>query len=165
MLPIRDSESIMISDYPKYNKNEIFTTDIDDVIEFISMFRNKKAELGITSDYKVYIDIDNTISKNIVINMLKLNDKISNSLEEGVKVEHNGLAITIIYDNSKNIKEQEEKLIKEKETLEKSIERREKLLNNENYANKAPREIVDKDREALAKEKEILNNLLNKFTK
>ena len=165
MLPIRDSESIMISDYPKYNKNEIFTTDIDDVIEFISMFRNKKAELGITSDYKVYIDIDNTISKNIVINMLKLNDKISNSLEEGVKVEHNGLAITIIYDNSKNIKEQEEKLIKEKETLEKSIERREKLLNNENYVNKAPREIVDKDREALAKEKEILNNLLNKFTK
>ena len=165
MLPIRDSESIMISDYPKYNKNEIFTTDIDDVIEFISMFRNKKAELGITSDYKVYIDIDNTISKNIVINMLKLNDKISNSLEEGVKVEQNGLAITIIYDNSKNIKEQEEKLIKEKETLEKSIERREKLLNNENYVNKAPREIVDKDREALAKEKEILNNLLNKFTK
>ena len=165
MLPIRDSESIMISDYPKYNKNEIFTTDIDDVIEFISMFRNKKAELGITSDYKVYIDIDNTISKNIVINMLKLNDKISNSLEEGVKVEHNGLAITIIYDNSKNIKEQEEKLIKEKETLEKSIERREKLLSNENYVNKAPREIVDKDREALAKEKELLNNLLNKFTK
>ena len=165
MLPIRDSESIMISDYPKYNKNEIFTTDIDDVIEFISMFRNKKAELGITSDYKVYIDIDNTISKNIVINMLKLNDKISNSLEDGVKVEHNGLAITIIYDNSKNIKEQEEKLIKEKETLEKSIERREKLLNNENYVNKAPREIVDKDREALAKEKELLNNLLNKFTK
>ena len=165
MLPIRDSESIMISDYPKYNKNEIFTTDIDDVIEFISMFRNKKAELGITSEFKVYIDIDNTISKNIVINMLKLNDKISNSLEEGVKVEHNGLAITIIYDNSKNIKEQEEKLIKEKETLEKSIERREKLLNNENYVNKAPREIVDKDREALAKEKELLNNLLNKFTK
>ena len=165
MLPIRDSESIMISDYPKYNKNEIFTTDIDDVVEFISMFRNKKAELGITSDYKVYIDIDNTVSKNIVINMLKLNDKISNSLEEGVKVEHNGLAITIIYDNSKNIKEQEEKLIKEKETLEKSIERREKLLSNENYVNKAPREIVDKDREALAKEKELLNNLLNKFTK
>ncbi|MGN1311428.1 MAG: valine--tRNA ligase [Bacilli bacterium] len=165
MLPIRDSESIMISDYPKYNKNEIFTTDIDDVVEFISMFRNKKAELGITSDYKVYIDIDNTISKNIVINMLKLSDKISNSLEEGVKVEYNGLAITIIYDNSKNIKEQEEKLIKEKETLEKSIERREKLLSNENYINKAPREIVDKDREALAKEKELLNNLLNKFTK
>ena len=165
MLPIRDSESIMISDYPKYNKNEIFTTDIDDVVEFISMFRNKKAELGITSDYKVYIDIDNTVSKNIVINMLKLNDKISNSLEEGVKVEYNGLAITIIYDNSKNIKEQEEKLIKEKETLEKSIERREKLLSNENYVNKAPREIVDKDREALAKEKELLNNLLNKFTK
>ena len=165
MLPIRDSESIMISDYPKYNKNEIFTTDIDDVVEFISMFRNKKAELGITSDYNVYIDIDNTVSKNIVINMLKLSDKISNSLEEGVKVEYNGLAITIIYDNSKNIKEQEEKLIKEKETLEKSIERREKLLSNENYVNKAPREIVDKDREALAKEKELLNNLLNKFTK
>ena len=159
MLPIRDSESIMISDYPKYNKNEIFTTDIDDVVEFISMFRNKKAELGITSDYKVYIDIDNTVSKNIVINMLKLSDKISNSLEEGVKVEYNGLAITIIYDNSKNIKEQEEKLIKEKETLEKSIERREKLLSNENYVNKAPQNIVMLDKEKLEAEKEKLKRL------
>ena len=57
------------------------------------------------------------------------------------------------------------KLLKEKEYLEKSIERREKLLSNENYISKAPSSIVEKEREDLKKEKKLLNSLLNKFTK
>ena len=59
----------------------------------------------------------------------------------------------------------DEKLLKEKESLEKSIERREKLLSNENYVSKAPSSIVEKEREDLKKEKKLLNSLLNKFTK
>ena len=45
MMPIKEAESIMISNYPVYNKKEVFTTNIDNVLEFITMFRNKKAEL------------------------------------------------------------------------------------------------------------------------
>ena len=48
-----------------------------------------------------------------------------------------------------------EKLLKEKESLEKSIERREKLLSNENYVSKAPSSIVEKEREDLKKENKI----------
>ena len=36
--------------------------------------------------------------------------------------------------------------------LIKSIERRQKLLSNENYVNKAPQNVVEKDKEALAHE-------------
>ena len=43
--------------------------------------------------------------------------------------------------------------------LFRSIERREKLLSNENYVNKAPKNIVDMDREKLAEEKEKLVSL------
>ena len=74
-----------------------------------------------------------------------------------------GMKASIIYDNSKSLEEEKEKLLKEKESLEASIARREKLLSNSNYVEKAPKAIVDKDREALLKEKEMLDIILNKI--
>ena len=54
---------------------------------------------------------------------------------------------------------------KEKEELEKTIERREKLLSNENYVNKAPAQVVEKDRVALTKEKERLEFIASEIEK
>ena len=61
--------------------------------------------------------------------------------------------------NSKNSKEEEEKKKQEIESLEKSIQRRKTLLSNENYCNKAPKNIVDKEREDLQKEMDRLEIL------
>ena len=41
--------------------------------------------------------------------------------------------------------------------------RREKLLSNENYLNKAPSNVVDAEKEAVLKEKERLNIIKNKL--
>ena len=163
-LPIKEAESIMISSYPEYNKKEVFTTNIDSILEFITMFRNRKAELGIGSDFSVIVKIDNEIEKNIVVNMLKLSDKVAGNEETGsVQVKYENLEIDIVYDNSKNLEEEKEKLLKDKENLESSIARREKLLSNENYVARAPKEIVDKERESLQKEKNLLDDILNKL--
>lgn len=54
-------------------------------------------------------------------------------------------------------------LRKEKEKLIFSIERREKLLSNENYVNKAPRNVVNSEREMLLKEQEQLKLVLKKL--
>ena len=43
--------------------------------------------------------------------------------------------------------------------LEQSIERRKKLLSNENYVKKAPENIVEMDRKKLKEEEEKLKNL------
>jgi len=43
--------------------------------------------------------------------------------------------------------------------LELSIDRRKKLLSNENYINKAPANIVEQDRNKLKEEEEKLENL------
>ena len=154
----------MISKYPEYNKKDVFTTNIDNVLEFITMFRNKKAELGIGSDYSVIIKIDDESERRIVTNMLKLGDKISKDGEVGtVEVKYNNLEIDIVYDNNKNLEEEKEKLLKDKENLEASIARREKLLSNENYVAKAPKEIVNKERESLEKEKNLLNDILGRL--
>jgi len=161
-LPIREAESIMISKYPEYNKKEIFTTNIDNVLEFITMFRNKKAELGNIGEYRVIVNIEDETSKNIIVNMLKIGDKIVTE-GNGTEVKLGDMEIVIVYDNTKNLEDEKEKLLKEKENLESSIARREKLLSNEGYVNKAPRAIVDKERECLEKEKDLLNNILVKL--
>ena len=51
---------------------------------------------------------------------------------------------------------------KEIETLKSNIERREKLLSNTGYVNKAPKNLVDSEREKLEIEKNKLEELLKK---
>ena len=58
---------------------------------------------------------------------------------------------------------EKENLLKEKERLEGAIKRRENLLSNENYVNKAPKNIVDLDRENLEKDKKELEIIMDKL--
>ena len=67
--------------------------------------------------------------------------------------------ITYYYEGSK---EDSMKTIEEIKKLEESIARRKKLLSNENYVNKAPKNIVDMDREKLKEEEERLAILKSK---
>jgi len=166
-LPIKDTESIMISNYPIYNKKEIYKEEtklIDDALEFITLFRNKKAELNISKDFKVKISIANDELKTLITNMLKLEDKegiLENNTKE--KIELNNLIIEISYDNTKNEEEEKQKLETEKEKLISSIERRKKLLSNENYVSKAPASIVENERLSLEKEEARLKIILDKL--
>lgn len=169
ILPIKESESIMISSYPVYNKKEIYkeeTENIDNILEFITVFRNKKAELNVGSDFQVISYIQNKENESLIFNMLKLNDKICDENKEinSEIVEYNGLRIDILYDNSKNLEEEKENLQKEKENLLNSISRREKLLSNVNYVNKAPANIVEAERNNLQKEKDQLKIVESKLS-
>ena len=163
MLPVKDSESIMISEYPVYDKN--LTCDesiIDNALEFITLFRNKKAELGIRNfNIKNYIE-DDELSL-LITSMLKLNNLEDGNYSLCEKVKLNDLAIDILYNDEVNHEEERNNLLKEKEKLEASIERRKKLLSNENYVNKAPQAVVDNDRINLKKEEEMLSEIVKKL--
>ena len=165
MLPIKDAESIMISTYPEYNKNLIFTTvEVDEAIEFITLFRNKKKDLNI-KDFSIINHIDNKDLSTLVLNMLKLNDKqnISNTYELKQEIKLNNLSIEILYNDEIDYELELENLLKEKEKLIQSIERRKKLLSNENYVNKAPANVVENDRNLLEKEELKLKEILTKL--
>ena len=153
MLPIKTSESIMISDYPKYNKEYDFNIDLDYTLDLITKIRKIKLENNI-KEYSIYYkELDNI---EIIKKMLKLDDSNfiteKNDLNE-IVIDKN---ISIFYDGSENKQKELESLKKEKERLESSIERRKKLLSNENYVAKAPENIVNKEREDLKKEEEQL---------
>jgi valyl-tRNA synthetase len=161
MLPIKDAESIMISEYPKYDKKLVFTTEeelVNEKIEFIRAFRNIKTENNIPKEAKVIINTDD----NIIIKMLKLSEVIiKDRLDiKAYEVKSGKYEATIFYEKEET---EEDKLAREKQIndLKASIERRKKLLANENYVAKAPAALVEKERQTLASEEEALKLLEN----
>ena len=158
MLPIKEEESIMISTYPKYNKKYIYELEeevVDDEIEFIRSFRNVKAENNMTKDMKVMFDT--TDDNDLIVKMLKLDENlVSEPLGiKSYKVFSKRVKATIFFEKMET---EADKALKETQiaALKASIARREKLLANENYVAKAPKNIVDMDREKLKEEKEKL---------
>ena len=157
---IKDTELLLQSDYPTYNKKQIYsdiTKEIDNMLEYVTLFRNKKLENKISNDIEI-IDYN----KNTLLNkMLKLEDKIveTPTYKDKLTIELYSYKFDIYFDNSKNSEEEKQKIQEEISKLEASIERRKKLLSNENYVNKAPEAIVNKEREDLAKEEHKLEIL------
>ena len=164
MLPIKDAESIMISNYPVSEEEYDFeeAKELDYVIEFIVKVRNTKQEHQIPSDSKVYFKGNNF---ELISKLLKINqDNIIDSNEqEGIEIKTKYYEIKYMFDTSIAKEKEKENLIKEKERLENSIARREKLLSNENYVAKAPENIVNQERENLKQEKENLEAIINKI--
>ena len=162
MLPIKKTESIMISTYPKYNKKLVFDNEevaVDDAVEFIKNFRNTKAENNISKEAKVMFDT--TDDNELIVKMLKLdNNLVKEPLGlKAYKVFSNRIKATIYFEK---IETEADKALKKQqiEDLKSSIARREKLLSNENYVNKAPANIVEADRTKLEEEKKKLSELL-----
>ena len=161
MLPVKDAESIMISEYPKYDKKLVFTdveTAVDDAVEFIKNYRYVKAENNISKDAKVMFDTND--DNELIVKMLKIKDNLVNEPLgiKAYKVFSNRVKATIYFER---IETEADKALKEQqiEDLKNSIARREKLLSNENYVNKAPANIVEQDRQKLAEEKKKLEEL------
>ena len=159
MLPIKDSKNIMLSTYPEYDKKLIFKDSyqkLENIISFVKTFRNIKQENNIGRDYKVkLINVDP-----IIIKVLKLENNIIEDTLNITKytITNNYYSLDLYYE--KEVSE-EEKILKEKqiESLENSISRREKLLSNENYLKKAPKELVLSEQEKLEQEKTLLLKL------
>ena len=156
MLPGHE-ETIMLSSYPTYNKDLVFDTTIDSVIELIGKVRKIKLENKIGKDY-IIVHNNNSIFLNnleILTKLLKL-ENIESTYESDtltkIDINVDGDIINIYYDGSLS-EEEIENIKKEITRLENSIARREKLLSNENYTSKAPKEIVDNEKNSLEQEK------------
>ncbi len=173
-LPIKDGKNILLSNYPKYDGSMVYANEekeIDALIDIIASIRNSKAEndipkgFGIINEFKdeyKYI-LDN--NKDILTKLLKC-DIILSSIEENVNL---SLAfpygsVTLCYEGKHLTDEDIKNLIKEKESLIVSIERRKKLLSNEKYVSNAPEKIVNGEREKLTDEENKLKALLEKIS-
>ena len=149
-LNIKESKSIMNSSYPKYNKNEIFDIKlVNDILNDIVAIRNFKAENKITNNDEVNVKF--LYDEEFYKNMLKLKN-INMNLSEGTEYNSNFDKLLFKIDNTKNNENKQ----KEIEFLEISIAKREKLLSNEGFVNRAPKNIVEEEQNKLKEEKEKL---------
>ena len=160
MLPIKESESIVISNYPTINKEFSFDKEekaINEALGFIKAFRNVKQENNLPKDIKVVLNFENPL----VVSMLKLEDCVINEALDitEYKVKFNDLTASIYYE--KEITE-EDILNKEKQiaSLEASIKKREALLSNVGFVSKAPLNLVEEEKSKLESEKKLLESLM-----
>ena len=136
---------------------------MEEIIELIKKIRKAKLENKIKENY---IEYNSQILKqnSKIIDKLLKNVKLNNCKDlDTLTFNFMGDCVTLYYDNSSNKTAEIESLYKEKERLESSVARREKLLSNENYINKAPQNIVENERQALTKEKQDLKIIIQKL--
>ncbi len=163
LLPIK-VENIMISNYPIYEKNYVFKNEesiMDLQFDFIKSFRNIKLENNIDNSFKLLWLGSSDVT--LINKVLKLTDHITseklNISAFNIKVgEYNA----IIYYEKKVTEEDIKKKELEIAKLKQSILRRKNLLSNENYLNKAPKNLVLEEKEKLSLEEEKLKSLENK---
>lgn len=164
MLPIKDEKSIMISSYPVKEDYDYHSEKelVDKIIEDISAIRNLKQTNNVSKEAMIKLDLTLEF-KDIYYSQLKINDDkiITEAINDKLSINYKSknIDITYYYDGSSNDTAKIEEEIKK---LEASIARRENLLANENYVNKAPANIVSMDRKKLEEEKEKLEILKNK---
>ena len=152
MLPIHE-ESIMISQYPLYEKEYVFeseTKDMEEMIDFITRVRTYKLEQKVPKEAVVYYVGK---EKELVFKLLKVQNETTELTSDMEKTmihsNYDHYKIAYQFDQSKNQQELKEKLEKELSSLNQSIERRKKLLSNQGYVSHAPEQIVNKERENL----------------
>ena len=127
MLPVKESESIMISSYPIYEEKYIFEKEYElteKSISFIRKFRNVCTENTIPKTAPVMIN--NSSDYNLIIKVLRLQDRLINEKENinSYDVNEYNYSMSIFYQKEENL----ELIKKEMDTLRSNIERREKLL-------------------------------------
>ena len=124
-----------------FNEEE---NEIEHIIDFIKIFRNIKQENNIGKEFKIKIEN----SDDLIIKMLKLTDHITNDTLDMTKyhITNNYYSLDLYHEK---VLTESDRLLKEKqiETLKSNIARREKLLSNEGYVNKAPKELVESEKE------------------
>ena len=159
-LPIKDADSIMISSYPKEDNSIHYEEEmntLDRVIHDIQEIRNLKATNHITKEALVAIYAKDIV-RSIYLSQLKITDIVTDVPGNDYQmISYESPFISITYYVKTEI--DKDALMQEKEKLEASIARRQQLLSNENYTQKAPQHIVELDRIKLKEEEERLASI------
>ncbi len=166
-----NDESIMISEYPKYNEPENFEQaekNIEKLKDIIIAIRNKRAELNVQNSKKANLIFVTTTYKGLIENSSEFLKKLGFSENIIIQEEKEGIpenAISIITDgielympleNLVDLEKEKQRKQEEKKKIEAEIERASKMLSNPGFINKAPAAKIDEEREKLEKYKEML---------
>jgi valyl-tRNA synthetase len=176
----RETESITISKWPKYDeslKDEKAEKDMDYIIEAIKSVRNIRTDMNVPFSRKAKLIV--YVTENQALDAFKNGEeyfqKLASASEVEILEDKNNLpenavsAVTTgaelfiplldLVDKDKELA----RLEKEKEKLISEIERVDKKLKNEKFVSKAPEAVVEGERAKGEKYKEMLESVLERI--
>ena len=169
-----NDKELMISKWPKYKEENNYTIEeqiVQNLKEIIVGIRNvranmnihpsKKAELiFVTKDYAKEIEE----SKDFLLKLgfgkeIKVQADKTGISENAISILSKGIELYMPFEDLVDIKEEIERLEKEKTKLEAEVARGEKMLSNPGFVNKAPEAKIKEEKEKLANYKTMLETV------
>ena len=165
-----ESESIMISEWPKVAQNYDCTA-MEEVMNIIKVIRNTRAdkkvpdnkkinaEIFIKSDENTYVESLSYISKLALINNLKVAKNQEEFSKNSVTLNFSDMIINLPLNSMVDETAEKERIEKEILRLNAEIERSERLLNNAGFVAKAPAKLIEEEKAKLEKNKALLRDI------
>ncbi len=154
-----DSESIMISDYPKYSEKLVYEEDeaqMAKLIDAITLIRNRRTEMNVAPSKKAKVIIATNDRVTYSDNCAKFFEKLASasevefveaySDENVVQIVAIGATIFIPLGELIDFAKERERLNKERAKFVSEIERVEKKLSNEGFVAKAPAQLIEAEK-------------------
>ena len=169
-----EGESIMISDYPKYNDSLSFPDDeknMELIMGAIFAIRNRRSEMNVPPSKKAKVII--VTDKNDIFEKGSVFfEKLASASEVSVQNAKNDIdanAVNIVVDSAEifmpmgELVDKDKELARlnaEKKRLEGEIKRVEGKLSNEGFVSKAPQKVIDEEKEKGVKYSQMLEKVL-----
>ena len=167
-------ESIMISKYPEYDKKLEFKDEeekVEELKEIITGIRNVRATMNVhpskksklifvTKNYeKVIKESEEFLKKLGFSDEIKVQETKENIPQNAINVVAKGLEVFMPFEDLVDIKEEIERLEKEKAKVLIEKEKTDKMLSNPGFISKAPTSKVEEEKEKQAKFNEIIASI------
>ena len=169
-----NDESIMIAQYPEYNKELEFKDEeekVEELKEIITGIRNVRATMNVhpskksklifvTKNYeKVIKESEEFLKKLGFSDEIKVQETKENIPQNAINVVAKGLEVFMPFEDLVDIKEEIERLEKEKAKVLIEKEKTDKMLSNPGFIAKAPASKVEEEKEKQAKFNEIIASI------
>jgi valyl-tRNA synthetase len=178
-LPTRESDSIMISSWPKVNEEEIDAETEEQmaaVMDAIRSIRNIRAEMEVPPSRRAkVILVVNDDWRDIFEESKVYFERLAWASEVVLKSDKGGIpsnAVSAVTDKAQifmpledlvDFEKEMERLLKEKANLEKELARVEGKLSNRNFVEKAPPAVVEEERKKKAKYEDMMAKVLSRI--
>ena len=175
----KDAESIMISQWPEYDSTMEFPSeekDMELIISAVRAVRNIRQEMNVPVSRKAHIIFvaggrsaevirtsESLFARLAYASGISLQNDKSGIPEDAAAAVVPGAEIYIPLDELIDFEKEMERLTKEKENLEKELNRVNGKLRNESFLSKAPQKVVDEEKAKLVKYKQMYDNVTERL--
>ncbi|MDE6635777.1 MAG: class I tRNA ligase family protein, partial [Lachnospiraceae bacterium] len=175
-----EEASIMISDWPVYRDEYHFESEeksVERIKEAVKGIRNIRAEMNVPPSRKaaLYVVSENSEVRDIFEDSKVFFATLGYASEVSVQADKSGIAddavsiliheaaIYIPFAELVDVEKEIERLTKEKEKLTKELERSEKMLGNEKFVSKAPKEKIDEEKAKQKKYSDMMEQVVKRL--